>query len=1037
MEGSKKMKKKILSAVLAISMVLSFAPIIYAEEASDVGAVNTVETTIEPMAESTIEPTEEQTPEPAITPLPAENVVSYTDGSALITVTEDGEYCVIFSAYDKNGVLISIETKNTTLSADTVNVVTPETFSKDEAKMVKIMLWQSLAEMTFAAEPAKTSAEMFDSGEQYGWIMNIFASEDGENTIVRLMTANGTARDFVCAEKMDYWAPNAESAAVLSTAEEIKSALTEIEYVSAKVSKSDTPVRLAKFKTDVNNRLTSLCCASDATKVTDADAVRVDTNNLCGVAVVGNLVNGYNIKDGTLEIRVPKDAESMKDERNYSIGTVKASNYVVRENGSSYNYIAAEFSDSITPEVIVRFVENYDTTADIADMDTNANNPVMAVSAVDENADGTYTIHGFSEGKSVEVTTTAVTTLAKISTSSTTIITQSGTRRYNTTDLWNAKDDAVKLTDYISEGDLILYDGGERIIQLLDADDVYDVVVNGTDSSGLLFGSFNPFPARNMFVFAPLNTHSLTSDGAWIELDASALNKTLFDGEKAIDIIAVNPETGDVSVRTGSINDLEPFSSEEKSGDYVFARYALKGFTQEIIAYKFTDSDEEKTPLTAEVIPDTLLSEGESYGWIMDVYNSADGETVTVKLMTTDGEAKEIVCADELEYLAPNADSVVTLSSSEDIGTALLNIEYPKTTVEGAQIPVRLVKYKTDADNKLVSLYCASDAKQTDGAVTIDSKNLKETAAVGNLVRGYNIKNGTLEISVPNNVTGMTDELNYIIGEAVSSDYVVPETGAKIDYIAAEFAGGIMPTVIIRFIDNHDTPADIDDIDTIDNNPVMVVTSVTQNEDETYTVNGLANGKETSFTTSETTALAEINASNSIINNSRKYNHTDLWDAQSGSLDENNADAAFTDYLQMGDIVLYDTGDRLLRLLDADDVYNVVVNGADKTGLLFGAFNPYPARNMFVFAPLKQYDITSDGAWVSLDSSALNNILFDESKPINVITLDAAGEATAKAESMTISELEEYTAEEKTGDYVFARFCDKGTLQEVIVYKFI
>ena len=48
-----------------------------------------------------------------------------------------------------------------------------------------------------------------------------------------------------------------------------------------------------------------------------------------------------------------------------------------------------------------------------------------------------------------------------------------------------------------------------------------------------------------------------------------------------------------------------------------------------------------------------------------------------------------------------------------------------------------------------------------------------------------------------------------------------------------------------------------------------------------------------------------------------------------------------------------------------------------------------------------------------------------------------SGEANIDTEGSEISDLINYDAETKTGDYIFARFADKGSIQEIVVYRFV
>lgn len=441
-----------------------------------------------------------------------------------------------------------------------------------------------------------TAGGLLQSGEKYGWIMNGYDAEDGSGYILEIMTQDGKSAEYKLGSSLDYWAPTATAATTLSSKEEAKSTISALmasnSFIVAKNSKNVVvgPVRLIKYKVNSSDNITRIYCAVDSSKVSDDKALRIDPTNLNGVSIVGNLVGGYKINDGIVEISVPKSAEDMKNADNYKVGTVTASSYAVRENGSSRDYVVGEFENTNAPTVIINFTSSADALANLGDIDTNANNPVMVVDeierGVDDDDNTVYTIHGYVNGAEASFTTTKNSVLGQLDTSSAII---NSARDYNTKDLWNAKADE-DISKYLSEGDLVLYDTGERLVKLLDADDVYNVVQNGASKTGLLFGSFNPFAARNMFAFGALLDSDFT-ENARVTIDTPALNNIEFDTSKLMDTIEINIKTGaaDIDTDGSEISDLITYDAESKTGDYVFARFADKGTIQEIIVYRFVN----------------------------------------------------------------------------------------------------------------------------------------------------------------------------------------------------------------------------------------------------------------------------------------------------------------------------------------------------------------------------------------------------------------------------------------------------------------
>lgn len=158
---------------------------------------------------------------------------------------------------------------------------------------------------------------------------------------------------------------------------------------------------------------------------------------------------------------------------------------MVRENGSSRDFVVGQFENTNVPTILINFTSSADALAAVKDIDTAANNPTMVVNeietGVDDDDNTVYTINGYFNGAEVSLTTTKNAVLGKLNNKGKNngiIADQGGSKFYSTTDIWNAQSGA-KLTDYLSEGDYILYDGGDRIVLVLDADDVYKQVYEG------------------------------------------------------------------------------------------------------------------------------------------------------------------------------------------------------------------------------------------------------------------------------------------------------------------------------------------------------------------------------------------------------------------------------------------------------------------------------------------------------------------------------------------------------------------------------
>ena len=367
-------------------------------------------------------------------------------------------------------------------------------------------------------------------------------------------------------------------------------------------------------------------------------------------------------------------------------------------------------------------------------------------------------------------------------------------------------------------------------------------------------------------------------------------------------------------------------------------------------------------------------------------------------------------------------------------------------------VQIRLVKYKANADNTLSRLYFAVDSSKitNESALRINPTNLGGKGANSGLVSGYQINDGIMEISVPKNASDMKDADNYKFGTVNASSYVVRENGASFDFVIGEFTSSIAPSLAIKFTSSADAIAYVGDIDTAANNPVMVVDEIDSGVDEddnvVYTIRGYANGAEASVTTTKNTSIAKIKASGSNmaigdkydengnrVSGARMYNHTKLWDAKNGFASSDLK--TFDDVISQGDVILYESsGDRIIKLLDAGDIYTLVKDGKDN-GVMLGAKNNYNTRNIFYFQSLEDHDL-DDIAWIA--QKGIERVSFDSTKLMDTIEINInTGKVSIDTEGSEISDLIDFDEDTKTGDYAFARLADKGNLQEIIIYRFV
>lgn len=449
---------------------------------------------------------------------------------------------------------------------------------------------------------------MLQSGEEYGWIMDGYYSEDGSDYIVYMMTQEGTAVEMKVGSKLELWTSGSASSQSYETkADSIEAVKTMIDGNKFLMFNSGTtPIRLVKYKANSSDVISRMYCAVDSSAVDDEDALRINPRNLGGIGSASGLVGGYQIVDGLIEFSVPKNVEDMKDAENYKVGETASSQYVVRENGANFQFAIGEFTSSVAPSLTIKFTDSADAAAYVGDMDTAGNNPAMVVEeismGVDDDDNPIYTINGYSNGAEVSVTTTKNTSIAKTTATTDMAIGDkydeagnkiTGARMYVHQKLWDAvngfdpKGGAETFSDVLSEGDIIIYEtSGDRILKLYDAGEVYDYVVNGGPS--VMVGAKNNYNTRNIFYFDYLVDSDL-GDIAWLE--QNGIDRISFDASKLMDTVEINVNTGSVTIDTegSDISDLVQFDSETKTGDYVFARMCDKGALQEIMIYRFVD----------------------------------------------------------------------------------------------------------------------------------------------------------------------------------------------------------------------------------------------------------------------------------------------------------------------------------------------------------------------------------------------------------------------------------------------------------------
>ena len=470
------------------------------------------------------------------------------------------------------------------------------------------------------------------------------------------------------------------------------------------------------------------------------------------------------------------------------------------------------------------------------------------------------------------------------------------------------------------------------------------------------------------------------------------------------------------------------------------------------------------------------LQSGEAYGWLMGAYESEDKEDLIVKIMTQDGKAEEFKVATSVTYWAPNnitgSEKISKAKFEESIKDAIDNDKFPHmwkgtrhtdgTTADGERrysweplYSIRLVKYKVNSNKEITKFYGAvnvvNEAEKYYSASSDYVKNGKnitdpyvdsDTAAslkasdalifdmtskagstlVGGMTGGYSITDDILEFKVPNNANNYSKAGAYKIGNVVASVYNQRENGVADDYILADMDGA-SPAVLIRFIADATVPGSPADMDNVANTPAMVVDTIARGADEDentiYQISGFSGGSELSVTTNSASACAELTGYND-----KKYAIGDiLWDA--------NSSTSLDSVIHKGDIIISD-GTNILVYSCVKDIYEKLQNGESISKYVAGS----NTRNYFKFDAVTDYEV-DDPSMLTIGSETFS---FDASKAMATVEIDLAKPIESAVnilkETSTVSDLNVYD-ETEGGDYAFARFADKGNLQEIIIYRFI
>ena len=441
-----------------------------------------------------------------------------------------------------------------------------------------------------------TSGGQLQSGEKYGWIMNAYDAEDGSDYIVEIMTQEGKSAEYKLGSSVDYWAPTATAATTLSSKEEAKSTVSALmsndSFVKLSTS-TTTPIRLVKYKTNSSNAITRLYCAVDSSKVSNENALRINTTNLKNAAAINGSVKGYKVADGIVEFSAPLLKTDMTDAANYKVGTATASAYVVKENGSSRDFVLGEFKNSINATIVINFTASANDPAKMTDMDSAGSGPeVMVVDeisrGVDDDDNTVYTIDGYVGSTDVSITTNKNTNVGVL-TSALWTGSNNG-RNFDAPTVWNAVDNEyadIDLGSILKTGDIILYTGdGKLIAKFADAEGFADHILNSASYTLPTGSRPNKSSSRVKYYFNALVDSDL-DENAWVKIK-DLDDSILFDSSMLMDLVTISANGSvDIDQDGATVSDLIPYDEKTKTGDFLFISIVNKGDMGKMIVYRF------------------------------------------------------------------------------------------------------------------------------------------------------------------------------------------------------------------------------------------------------------------------------------------------------------------------------------------------------------------------------------------------------------------------------------------------------------------
>lgn len=452
------------------------------------------------------------------------------------------------------------------------------------------------------------------------------------------------------------------------------------------------------------------------------------------------------------------------------------------------------------------------------------------------------------------------------------------------------------------------------------------------------------------------------------------------------------------------------------------------------------------------------LSSGEKYGWLINVYTENGPDDVVAKLYSQDGSIQVLPLEGSVDYWAPDAtESKKTtateidelINNTEEGNAYFLNC---KAIDVNERVSIRLCKYKTNSSGNITRLYLAVDestVSEDSSAVRVSTTDFKDSNTSFGLFAGeYLIDSEIPQLTVPISFRDMGDEENYSYRIASHEDFTTALGDTTLGYNCF-FAdvSNYSPGITIRMTKSTSEAQSIDEYNTADDNPVIVVSAINEAVDDEgdpiYVIKGYRDGQEVEYTTARNVLVAQVNPAVRL--DKETYDTTTIWTGDS--------DVSLKEVLHPGDICGMDGSASnvgiILRMVDTTGLAEYLINGGAPGSVQSGQFKYdeqfSASRDRVIFGyvtqvgttPIVRYNIAVDGSTsadedgdITEDGSTLVTVgVPDLSQAVHIINISDSGNIRVEREVSDAYEIE-------SGDYVFMRRFKNDASRELYVIRY-